>query len=201
MRALSLLLIIAACVALPSRASANSCNAFSPFRLSPHEAPASCKLVVHVPDNYDFPTMNLQTEKDGVDGSFDAPFTRTPLELDVRFVVWDEVNGECVESAYTEKRTYWRYELDVSTVPVGTEVRTLGGAVKISAEGTCTEAEPPFLYCQEPIQDGCLDTNPGHNEDDEKTGGCSAGGGLGSGGAALALLTFALACRCRSRRS
>lgn len=199
MRLLAIPLAAACLLALPARAAANSCNAFSPFVVSPPEMPASCKLVVYVPDNYALDTTNLQTEKDGVYGTHDAPFTRAPVELDVLFVEWDDA---CVESSYTAPRTYWRYELDVSTVPVGTEVRTPGGAALITAEGTCTERALPFLYCQEPIQDACDGTPPDDDaapgDDDLDAGGCSAGGAHGVA-TALGLLALAFARRRRSR--
>ncbi len=195
MRLFAILLTSLCVVALPARVSANSCNAFSPFVVSPYELAASCKLVVYVPDNYAFETTNLQTEKDGVYGTYDAPFTRASLELDVVFVEWDDA---CVESRHTEQRTYWRYELDVSTVAAGTEVRTPGGAALVTAEGTCSELAAPFLYCQEPIQDTCHDDDV-PDDQDPGAGGCDAGGGSHGGATVLGLLAFAYARRRRSR--
>ena len=176
-------------LAVPSSASANSCNSYQPFVTSTYEMQGSCKLVVYAPATYDLQTTALQTEKDGVYGTLDAPSTRTPFELDVQLDEWDD---QCVESIHVEKKPFWRYELDVSSVPVGTEVRTPGGAVKIVAEGACTEIEMPFLYCQEPIQDTCWGDDIDAPEDDG--GGCNAGGSGGSinlwAGLAIGLLVL-----------
>ncbi|MDQ3368887.1 MAG: hypothetical protein M3680_25975 [Myxococcota bacterium] len=199
MRLLAILLTSLCVLALPAQASANSCNAFSPFVVSAYDLATSCKLVVYMPDGYALDTTSLQTEKDGVYGTYDAPFTRASVDLDVVFIEWDDA---CVESSRTSQRTYWRYELDVSTVPVGTEVRTPGGAALITAEGMCTESELPFLYCQEPIQNTCWGTDPVDEDprtDEAEACGCNAGGSAG-GATVLGLLALGFARRRRARR-
>ncbi len=115
-------------LAIPTRASANQCNAAQPFG-SLGTLPRNCPFVVYVPASNETFSTTLQAYRDGLSGTLDTTFTRTRTDLDVYV---EQIDEACVETRGTEVWAYDRYEFDLSAQTPGTQILVLGGNASVT---------------------------------------------------------------------
>jgi hypothetical protein len=188
MRSLFLLTLVALFLAVPNQASANSCSAYVPFATVRPMIPVGCPLVIYTPAEYGAPETTFDLTRDGMPvGTFEAPSTRSDVNLDVYF---ETIDDDCVEHNYTEARPYWRYAVDISSLAPGTVVRNYLTQITVTEAGACPAEEFPYLYCQDGVQDywACQDHDMPIDPDDNTSGGCHTSGNSCGGAAALLVL-------------